>query len=432
MGPTIKLSLGGPKPANEHAASQSPNPGLTSAIPESGAPKNKIILKAKTGAPKFRLKAFKEDDEYAPIEEHLILRMPRDENASKFREAVKTRQLPPDLSMTFTDSRHGYLKVYGQKYGLKLVDLPCIIETQKTFDNKQFFKSADIAQMIVAEESGESGRPKSGQQRKQKSNGDREEYTWPDGITPPLKNCRKRRFRKRISKNAIEVVESEVERLLKADLEAEDVMWEEVDNRADEPDMNADQPQLADMDVDMGLTEESNEMLPTPGEEDTQMEQDDPSALADDVASAAGLADESEDSDDGLAAVIEEALDEDDEDEDDDDDDDDDEDDAEEDDNEEKSQLRQECEILAEEVAELDTKLEEKTAEAARQQNPIMKRRFEDIVTRLSTEVEVKRQQLATLRQALSNAGRNEQSNQMEDTADMEGEVGEVEDQDQE
>lgn len=33
-----------------------------------------------------------------------------------------------------------------------------------------------------------------------------EPYLWPDGITPPLKNARKRRFRKRTTKQVIFLV----------------------------------------------------------------------------------------------------------------------------------------------------------------------------------------------------------------------------------
>lgn len=77
-------------------------------------------------------------------------------------------------------------------------------------------------------------------------------YLYPDGITPPLKHVRKRRFRKRLSKRVstnivglhielcciltnmiyvlsqtIEVVEKEVERLLEVDATAEDVRYGE-------------------------------------------------------------------------------------------------------------------------------------------------------------------------------------------------------------
>jgi transcription initiation factor TFIID subunit 7 len=48
-----------------------------------------------------------------------------------------------------------------------------------------------------------------------------DDYIWPHGITPPLRHVRKRRFRKRLSRRAIEVVEEQVEELWKKDLEAE-------------------------------------------------------------------------------------------------------------------------------------------------------------------------------------------------------------------
>ena len=49
-----------------------------------------------------------------------------------------------------------------------------------------------------------------------------DDYVWPHGMTPPLRHVRKRRFRKRISRRAIEVVEENVEELLKRDEEADE------------------------------------------------------------------------------------------------------------------------------------------------------------------------------------------------------------------
>lgn len=40
------------------------------------------------------------------------------------------------------------------------------------------------------------------------------EFVWPHGMTPPLRHVRKRRFRKRLNRQAIETVENEVARLL--------------------------------------------------------------------------------------------------------------------------------------------------------------------------------------------------------------------------
>lgn len=110
----------------------------------------------------------------------------------------------------------------GRKYDVALVDLPTVIESQKTLDKKQFYKVADISQMILVD-------PTSGSEPFiPQSNGRHETtdpYNFSHGLTPPLKHVRQRRFRKKLSKRAIEEVEKEVERLLEVDATAEDVQY---------------------------------------------------------------------------------------------------------------------------------------------------------------------------------------------------------------
>jgi len=48
-----------------------------------------------------------------------------------------------------TDTRKGYFVFEGRKYDVQLVDLPTIIESQKTLDKKQFYKVADISQVCA-------------------------------------------------------------------------------------------------------------------------------------------------------------------------------------------------------------------------------------------------------------------------------------------
>jgi transcription initiation factor TFIID subunit 7 len=52
-----------------------------------------------------------------------------------------------DLHMKSLDSRRATFHIGKNAYTAKLVDLPCIIESQKTFDNKHMFKVADISQV---------------------------------------------------------------------------------------------------------------------------------------------------------------------------------------------------------------------------------------------------------------------------------------------
>ncbi len=47
------------------------------------------------------------------------------------------------------DSRRAAFRINGVTYSSKLVDLPCIVESQKTNDNRHLFKVADISQVSL-------------------------------------------------------------------------------------------------------------------------------------------------------------------------------------------------------------------------------------------------------------------------------------------
>jgi len=55
---------------------------------------------------------------------------------------------------------------------------------------------------------------------------DPDTFQYPHGLTPPMHYARKRRFRKRISRTAIEAVEDSVEKLLEANAQAITTRWE--------------------------------------------------------------------------------------------------------------------------------------------------------------------------------------------------------------
>lgn len=77
-----------------------------------------------------------------------------------------------------------------------IVDLPCIIESQKTLDALNFFKSNDISQMIVVKDEKNDNLKRVAT----KVEGNLRKYQKKlasDGLTPPTKNIRKRFFRKR-------------------------------------------------------------------------------------------------------------------------------------------------------------------------------------------------------------------------------------------
>lgn len=90
------------------------------------------------------------DDEDLHIEEQFILRMPEnDADTDKLREMVQKRDIHDDVWFKFKDSRRAQFHIGDKLRSAKLVDLPTIIESQKTLDNKQMFKIADICQVRV-------------------------------------------------------------------------------------------------------------------------------------------------------------------------------------------------------------------------------------------------------------------------------------------
>lgn len=119
------------------------------------------------------------------------------------------------------DPRRAAFKINGVTYASKLVDLPNIIEAQKTHDGQHLFKVADISQMLVV------GNPVQDEAGITASALNVDDYIWPHGLTPPLRHARKRRFRKRLSRRTIEVVEEQVEELLSKDEDAQETAFGE-------------------------------------------------------------------------------------------------------------------------------------------------------------------------------------------------------------
>ncbi|KAK7693462.1 hypothetical protein QCA50_003030 [Cerrena zonata] len=315
------------------------------------------------------------DDEDLAFEEQFILRMPPGEDCDKLRQMVTAREVTPDAWFKFKDSRRAVFHIGNNTYSSKLVDLPCVIESQKTLDSKQMFKVADICQMLVVENR------ISNEDNVNHSKGfNVDEFIWPHGITPPLHWVRKRRFRKRLARSTIETVEQEVERLLEEDALASEIKYDVLEN------VN---PDLSDSEY-----AEKEEPLdaPTPGFGGSEMgEAMTPGAdLGGDDEEGEGEEGEG-DIDEELAAQLDLALgddgeeDEEDEDEDDDDDSSDDDDDDSEDD--EQAQVRK---VLNEEIRDLEAAVAKKGNEIASSANPLIRRRFEDALRKLQADLDMK------------------------------------------
>ncbi|KAI9005490.1 TAFII55 protein conserved region-domain-containing protein [Phycomyces nitens] len=299
-----------------------------------------------------------EDEPEAAIEEHLILRLPAGNMSDRLHEYVRKREIPDDVRLHFKDNRRGYFYLDGRKYDTTLVDLPTIIESQKTLDKKQFYKIADISQMLVVDGPSKEDAfmpPNNGRHST-------DPYSYPHGLAPPLKHVRKRRFRKKLSKRAIEEVEREVERLLEVDATAEDVQYEVVDNREMEMELESD---VGTQDIDIDMSDAESE------------------------------------SDEDLAAAIDRGLEElEEEDNDDDDDDDDDNDDEDEDDSDEDEDeggKTGEIEQKRQEIAEIKQAIQRKMRDLLTAPNAMLKKRFETSIESLKKELALKEAHLAEM-----------------------------------
>ena len=338
-----------------------------------------------------------EDESLHPIEEHLILRMPKDDPISeKFREIVKKRQaLPGDFEITFKDNRRGVFKFDGESLIVRLVDLPCIIESQKTFDRRQFYKIADICQMLQVTRL-PSGTTEQSINALFSQPYNPDEMLENSGITPPLKFCRVRRFRKRVNRRTVESIEREVQRLLKEDAKALEVEHQfidaaELEERLQRDDEFGDEDEVQDEELDDDDSDDG----------DGSVAASDFAELEDEIARALGDASsESEGDDDDQEGDEQDQPEDQDQDE---------EMDA------EMQMLVDQQRLLKDEMKDLEEKLKEKVQQRDKAVNALLQKRFDDIVNRLQNEMNMKRNVLLQLEEQIEETrlSKEEEANEM-------------------
>ncbi|KAF3426459.1 hypothetical protein E2986_04589 [Frieseomelitta varia] len=166
------------------------------------------------------------------LESQFILRLPP-EPSRVLRETLRNGlSLKDRLSIKLeNDMRYGEVRFDHWLLHGKVVDIPTIVESLKTIDNKSFYKTADICQMLICKEEDDhttTDEESPVRQKKKDPNKVDKKFLWPHGITPPTKNVRRRRFRKTLKKKYVEApeIEKEVKRLLRVDNDAVNVKWE--------------------------------------------------------------------------------------------------------------------------------------------------------------------------------------------------------------
>ncbi|XP_028923903.1 transcription initiation factor TFIID subunit 7-like [Ornithorhynchus anatinus] len=206
----------------------------------------------------------RKDDVSPEMESQFILRLPP-EHAATVRRIIQAGNVGSKGRLTIEihpHKCHGMVQVDGSPLVAKVVDLPCNIESLKTIDKKTFYKTADISQVLVCTEEGEEEdlcpppekSPVPTDPTVNKTAEREKRFILDHGISGPLKNVRKRRFRRTAKKKYIESpdIEKEVKRLLSTDAEAVNVRWELV---AEEESKEAGNPSsLLSSDVPPGMS----------------------------------------------------------------------------------------------------------------------------------------------------------------------------------
>ncbi|KRX35976.1 Innexin unc-9 [Trichinella murrelli] len=167
---------------------------------------------------------YKEEDQPPEIESDFILRLPSEE-AEQLNKLLEQDNVEKQLKIFVdVDTHTAEIKLCDKKLKGRLVDLPCVVELQKTLDKKNFYKVTDVSQMVICEKSDDESKQRNSLNDDKKCE---KRFQWPHGITPPMKNVRRRRFRKTLRKKYMDApeIERELKILLRSDLECASVKY---------------------------------------------------------------------------------------------------------------------------------------------------------------------------------------------------------------
>ncbi|GMJ00880.1 TBP-associated factor 7 [Hibiscus trionum] len=118
------------------------------------------------------------------MDEQFVLRVPPSvaERINLLLSENASSSEDKSLDLEFSeDGRTGTFVLGNERFPASLLDLPCVVESYKTYDDNALVKTSDIGQMILVRESGE-------------ASPDVVEYR--HGLNPPMRDARKRRFRR--------------------------------------------------------------------------------------------------------------------------------------------------------------------------------------------------------------------------------------------
>ncbi|KAF1959072.1 hypothetical protein CC80DRAFT_490049 [Byssothecium circinans] len=212
-----------------------------------------------------------EDAEEDPaIEAQFVLRMEEGPDCDLLRKAIEEKTLGkkpaeggPRVQFRFLDrdGRRTVLTIQDRMYAATMVELPCVIESLKSWNKKDWVKTADVCQMLLVlgrvnseEEAKKVPRPKTV---------DSSTHRYVHGLTPPMHWVRNRRFKQRKSYLDVERIESQANALLQEDEQAISTKYELIDSEDEDTSGEEDFDAQGDDDDDF----DGGDYAETPAEE---------------------------------------------------------------------------------------------------------------------------------------------------------------------
>ena len=203
------------------------------------SPKYLILLYSTLKISSKGIKTSQPDIITAPqaTESHCLIKFPSNHPIKAYIQS----RLPLPINLRFTSKTKGHLTYTPtmQSSRINLVNLPTIIESQKII-HQSIYKIADISQMIIVGDTNNDDDCDT----HFNENDDVEEFEeCNSGITPPLYQCKQKRFKKVVRQQAVKDVEEQVRMLLERAAEADDLEFELLD-RGDYEEMRFDEEEV--------------------------------------------------------------------------------------------------------------------------------------------------------------------------------------------
>jgi transcription initiation factor TFIID subunit 7 len=174
------------------------------------------------------------------IESQFVLRMKPGADCDLLRKSIEEKTIGksvsqggPGVHFRFFDreGRRAMVTIQNRIYAATMVELPAVIESLKSWNKKDWVKTADVCQMLLVMD-----RVQNEEEAKKfplPSTISPDSHRFPHGLTPPMKWARKRRFRPRKSYIDVERAEAQMNRLLAEDENAHSTKYEMVDTDAE-------------------------------------------------------------------------------------------------------------------------------------------------------------------------------------------------------